>query len=99
MKKNLESNEAFLERMIKEFDTWQDGKKKERVAVVVIQDETGKTSVECFGDNRGKSPLLRFIGRMVGIVANRDGLYEAVLMVAKFACKMRNRKAKHEARK
>lgn len=99
MKKNLESNEAFLERMIKEFDTWQDGKKKERFALVVIQDETGKTSVECFGDNRGKSPLLRFIGRMVGIVANRDGLYEAVLMVAKFACKMRNRKAKHEARK
>ena len=46
MKKNLESNEAFLERMIKEFDTWQDGKKKERVALVVIQDETGKTSVE-----------------------------------------------------
>ena len=69
MKKNLESNEAFLERMIKEFDTWQDGKKKERVALVVIQDETGKTSVECFGDNRGKSPLLRFIGRMVGVVA------------------------------
>ena len=97
MKKNLESNEAFLERMIKEFDTWQDGKKKERVALVVIQDETGKTSVECFGDNRGKSPLLRFIGRMVGVVANRDGLYKAVLMVAKFACKMRNRKAKKNA--
>ena len=68
-------------------------REKERACRVgVIQDETGKTSVECFGDNRGKSPMLRFVGRMVGIVANRDGLYEAVLMVAKFASKIRNRK-------
>ena len=97
--KTKETNEAFVERMIKEFDTWQDGKRKERVALVVIQDETGKTTIECFGDNRGKNPLMRFIGRMVGIVVNRDALYEAVLMVTKFACKMRNRKVKDEARK
>ena len=64
MKKNLESNEAFLERMIKEFDTWQDGKKKERVALVVIQDETGKTAsaiiagkVRCCGSSAGWSVL------------------------------------------
>ena len=86
-----ESNEAFVERMIKEFDTWQNGRKKERVALVVLQDETGKTTIECFGDNRGKNPLMRFIGRMIGIVAHRDRLYEVVIMVAKFASKIRNR--------
>lgn len=97
--KNKETNEAFTKRIIEEIDLWQDGKRKDRVALLILQDETGKTTIECFGDNRGKNPLMRFIGRMIGIVANRDGLYEAVLMVAKFACKMRNRKAKHEARK
>ena len=95
--KNKETNEAFTKRIIEEIDLWQDGKRKDRVALLILQDETGKTTIECFGDNRGKSPLMRFIGRMVGIVANRDGLYEAVLMVAKFACKMRNRKAKKNA--
>ena len=97
--KNKETNEAFTKRIIEEIDLWQDGKRKDRVALLILQDETGKTTIECFGDNRGKNPLMRFIGRMVGILANRDGLYEAVLMVAKFACKMRNRKAKDEARK
>ena len=97
--KNKETNEAFTKRIIEEIDLWQDGKRKDRVALLILQDETGKTTIECFGDNRGKNPLMRFIGRMVGIVANRDGLYEAVLMVTKFACKMRNRKAKDEARK
>ena len=97
--KNKETNEAFTKRIIEEIDLWQDGKRKDRVALLILQDETGKTTIECFGDNRGKNPLMRFIGRMVGIVANRDGLYEAVLMVTKFACKIRNRKAKNEARK
>jgi len=97
MKKNLESNEAFLERMKKEFDTWQDGKKKERVALVVIQDETGKTSVECFGDNRGKSPLLRFIGIMSGGLASCEALYNSAVLMVKFATKIRNRKEKENA--
>ena len=97
--KNKETNEAFTKRIIEEIDLWQDGKRKDRVALLIMQDETEKTTIECFGDNRGKNPLMRFIGRMVGIVANRDGLYEAVLMVTKFACKIRNRKAKDEARK
>ena len=97
--KNKETNEAFTKRIIEEIDLWQDGKRKDRVALLILQDETGKTTIECFGDNRGKNPLMRFIGRMIGIVANRDGLYEAVLMVTKFACKIRNRKAKDEARK
>lgn len=97
MKKNLESNEAFLERIIKEFDTWQDGKKKERVALVVIQDETGKTSVKCFGDNRGKSPLLRFIGRMSGGLASCEALYNSAVLMVKFATKIRNRKEKENA--
>lgn len=90
-----ESNEALLERVIKDLDTWQDGCRKKRVALLVVQDENGKTCIECFANNRGKNPFLRFLGRMIGIVANRDGLFEAVMLVARLACKMRNRKAKN----
>ena len=96
--KEKESNEAFVERIVQEIDIWQEGQKKARVALLIMQDETGKTSIECFADNRGKKPFMRFLGRIIGIVANRDGLYEAVLMVAKLASKMRNRKARDEAR-
>ena len=96
--KTNENNEAFTKRIVNEIDKWQDGKRKERVALLIMQDETGATSIEAFGDNRGKNPELRFIGRMTGIVANNDGLYNAVLTVVKFACKIRNRKAKNERR-
>lgn len=92
--KTAETNEAFTKRMVGELDKWQDGKRKERVALLIMQDETGTTTLEAFGNNRGKNPELRFIGRMTGIVANNNGLYNAVLMVAKFACKIRNRKQK-----
>ena len=97
--KTKETSEAFAERIVTELDKWQDGKRKERVALLIMQDETGKTSIEAFGNNRGKNPEMRFIGRMIGIVAHRKWLYEVVLMVAKLSCKMRNREAKDEARK
>ena len=96
--KNEETNEAFTKRIVNEIDKWQDGKRKERVALLIMQDETGTSSIHAFGNNRGKNPELRFIGRITGIAANNDGLYNAVLTIAKFACKIRNRKAKNERR-
>ena len=95
--KTKESNEAFVERIVNEIDAWQDGNKRNRVALLIMQDETGKTAIHAFGNNRGKNPEIRFVGRMIGIVAHRKWLFEVVLMVAKLSCKMRNREAKHGA--
>ena len=96
--KKEETNEAFTKRIINEIDLWQEGKRKERVALLIMQDETGATSIEAFGNNRGKNPELRFIGRMTSIIANNNGLYNAVLTIAKFASKIRNRKLKEAQR-
>ena len=89
--KTTETNEAFMERIVEEMDKWQDGNRKKRVAMLIMQDENNTTRIHAFGDNRGKNPQLRFVGRMVGIAEKNDFLYEAVLLVAKFANKMRNR--------
>ena len=99
-----EGKEALLGGAVTDFlrlsgeRSGQEGQKKARVALLIMQDETGKTRIECFADNRGKKPFMRYLGRIIGIVANRDGLYEAVVAVAKLASKMRNRKARDEAR-
>ena len=99
MAKVTETNEAFTERIAKELDKWQDGKRKARVALLIIQDENDNTCILAFGDNRGKNPKMRFVGRMIGIVEQNEFLFDTVLLVAKYACKMRNRRAKAESQK
>ena len=95
--KMKESNEQFTARIVDEIDKWQDGNRK-RVAMLVMQDETGKSNVEAFADNRGKNPQLRFVGRMVGIAAHHQWLYEMAVMVAKYTSKMLYREAKRHAK-
>ena len=92
-----EKNEISMESILKEVDMWQEGKSKDRVAFVVMQDESGKAVISGFCNGRCKSPELYLMGRMIGMAEHNKVLYNFWWNVIRFATKLKNKEAKKHA--